>query len=140
VAVCKTDLIASGQATPQRVIFNAGETFLVTLHDFAIDTWLRMPAVPQRTIRVAVAGGEAILEGQKTKGWFAPTDRLSGPAMLWLKRIPGSQAYGLSTDVGILTFDDDRPRFAFPTWMPALWTGSPANIVTNIVNAAATCR
>ena len=141
VAVCKTDLIATGHLTPTRVIFNTGDTFLVTLYEFRIDTWLRMPVAPQRTIQVALAGGEVVLEGQRTVGLVIDTPRLDGSAMMWLKRIPGSRAYGLSTDIGILTFDGDERDIFFPTHIPLFHAKeSQANVVTSIVNAAATCR
>ena len=139
-AVCKTELIATGQATPTRVIFNAGETFLVTLYDFTIDTWLRMPAVPQRTIQLAHAGGEVVLDGQRTEGWI-DTPRLVGPVMVWLKRIPGTRVYGLSTDIGILKFDNGELDTFFPSHIPLFaLPESQTNMITSIVNAAATCR
>ena len=139
-AVCKTDVIATGQATPSRVIFNEGETILVTLYDFKVDTWLKIPAVAQRTIQVALAGGEALLDGQKTVALMVPSYRLDEPSMMWLKRIPGSRAFAL-VEVGILTFDGDERHATYGSYIPLFQSKeSPSNTVTAIVNAAATCR
>lgn len=134
-------MIATGRATATpRVLFNAGETFLVTLYEFRIDTWLRMPTLPRRTIQVALAGGDAVLDGQSTSSHVLPKYPLDGPITMWLKQIPGSSAYGL-VEVGILRFEDDKPRVHFQTWIRFLnGTENQANVVTAIVNAAATCR
>jgi hypothetical protein len=89
---------------------------------------------------VALPGGEVRLEGQRTVGLVIDMPRLDGSPMMWLKRIPGSRAYGPSTDVGILTFDGDQWDSFFPTRISLFQAQeTKANIITSIVNAAATC-
>jgi hypothetical protein len=138
-AVCRTDLIATGRMTASRVMFNAGETFLVTLYEFRIDTWLRASTPPPRTVQVALAGGETVLEGRKTLVQILPLYPLDGLVTMWLKQIPGSSVYRI-TEVGILTFEDDQPRMHYHQWIRLLQgSENQANVLTAIVNAAATC-
>lgn len=139
-AVCKTDLIATGELLDSRVFFNSGETFLITVYNFRVDVGTRMPVARGTGVRIALAGGEAILDGQKTTArqpFRIPTDV---PAIVWLKRIPDTTVYALAPDVGVVTFKDGQPRSANPNHLKLLQQPDTlGNLWTAISNVAASC-
>ena len=138
-AVCRTDLIATGHATASRVIFNAGETIVVTIYHFRVNSWLRAPAGPPATLQVAVAGGEAVLDGQKTSALALPSYPLDQRVTMWLKQVPGSTTYA-PVEVGMLTFNDDKPKMYYHRYIGLLERpDTEASIVTAIKRASATC-
>jgi len=139
-AVCRTDLIATGELLDSRVFFNSGETFLVTVYNFRVDVGARMPVARGTTVRIALAGGEANLDGQKTTARQPFSIPADVPAIVWLKRIPDTTVYALAPDVGVVTFKDGQPRSANPNYLKLLQQPDTlSNLWTAISNAAASC-
>jgi hypothetical protein len=140
-AVCRADLVATGELQESRVFFNSGETFLITVYNFRVDVGTRQPIATGTTVRIALAGGEAMLDGQKTiarQPFVIPSDQ---PAIVWLKRIPDTQVYGLAADASVVTVEDGRPRSANPNYLRLLQQPDTlGNLWTAISNAAASCK
>jgi hypothetical protein len=125
------------------VFFNTHETFLVTTYLVRTDQWLR-PLDPTRqpaVLHVALPGGEAIIDGKATRA-MGPTQLTPDqPVVLWLRKVRGASTYVLAPQVGVLTFEGNSIRTAFPTHIPIFQAPeSRANVFTAISNAAAVCE
>jgi hypothetical protein len=95
--VCASAAIVMGEAIESRVILNRSETFLVTDFEVSVSEWLR-PNGGSRVIHVTMFGGEVEAGGKTLKATSSPPLDLHAPALLFLKKIPGtSQAYVLDT-------------------------------------------
>ena len=140
-AVCRADLVATGELQESRVLFNSGETYLITVYNFRVDVGTRQPIATGTTVRLALAGGEAMLDGQKTvarQPFVIPSDQ---PAIVWMKRIPDTQVYALASDASVVTFKDGRPRSANPNYLRLLQQPDTlGNLWTAISNASASCK
>jgi hypothetical protein len=141
-AVCQAEAIVSGKGTISRVFFNKHETFLITTYVFRPDQWLR-PLDPTRqttNVRVALAGGEAIIGGKTTKALGPAQLTPDQSVVLWLRKVSGTSTYVLAPQVGVLTFEGNSMRTAFPTRIAIFQAPeSRSNVLTAIANAAAIC-
>jgi hypothetical protein len=142
-AVCEAEAIVSGRGTISRVFFNERETFLITTYAFRPDQWLRPlnPARQTTNLRVALAGGEALIDGKTTKAFGPAQLRPGQPVVLWLRKVWGTSIYVLASQVGVLRFEGNSIRTAFPTRIAIFQAPeSRANVFTAITNAAAICK
>jgi hypothetical protein len=89
---CGSDAIVVGHAVSSRTLLNHSETFLITVYEVLVGEWIR-PSRRGGTITVAMLGGE-VQVGDKTFRSVAGSEpALEMPALLFLARIPGTQAF-----------------------------------------------
>jgi hypothetical protein len=141
-AVCQAEAIVSGRATPSRVFFNAGETFLITTYVVRSDQWLR-PLDPTRQppeVRVALPGGQVMVDGKLTRAMGPAQLKPSQAVVLWLRKVKGTSTYVLAPEVGVLSFEGKAIHTAYPTRIAILRAPeSRSNVFTAITNASAIC-
>jgi hypothetical protein len=95
--VCSTEAIAVGREVGRRTLFNKSETFLITVVTLEIWEWVR-PASGPRRIELAFTGGVVRIgrEMMGTKSGRLPD--LRPVAVVFLRRIPGIDAYRSAAD------------------------------------------